>query len=79
MEFKKCDGSLFFWLLMLTIYYLFAKGGSYGMKYGRHDATFPAPHGEGYGVHMGAADKGPLYGATSASWGGLEKPQMNRR
>ncbi|OIT06696.1 PREDICTED: protein FLX-like 3 isoform X2 [Nicotiana attenuata] len=54
-------------------------GGSYGMKYGRHDATFPAPHGEGYGVHMGAADKGPLYGAASASWGGLEKPQMNRR
>lgn len=56
-----------------------AAGGSYGMKYGRHDATFPAPYGEGYGVHMGAADKGPLYGAASASWGGLEKPQMNRR
>lgn len=56
-----------------------AAGGSYGMRYGRHDASFPAPYGEGYGVHMGAADKGPLYGAASASRGGLEKPQMNRR
>lgn len=34
-----------------------AAGGSYGMRYGRHDASFPAPYGEGYGVHMGAADR----------------------
>ncbi|CAN4086926.1 unnamed protein product [Withania somnifera] len=56
-----------------------AAGGSYGMRYGRHDANFPAPYGKGYGIRMGAADNGPLYGAASTSQGGLEKPQMNRR
>lgn len=28
---------------------------------------------------QGAANKGPLYGAGSASWGGPEKPRMSRR
>ncbi|KAL6335368.1 hypothetical protein AAG906_029611 [Vitis piasezkii] len=50
-------------------------GGSYGMKFGSPDGGFPAPYGDGYGAHLGAADKGPFYGSGSASWGGLEKPR----
>ncbi|CAL5327869.1 unnamed protein product [Camellia sinensis] len=54
-------------------------GGPYGMKFSSPEGGFPAPYGDGYGVHLGAADKGPLYGPSSASWGGLEKPWMTRR
>ncbi|GMP35071.1 hypothetical protein CsSME_00007678 [Camellia sinensis var. sinensis] len=54
-------------------------GGPYGMKFSSPEGGFPAPYGDGYGVHLGAADKGPLYGPGSASWGGLEKPWMTRR
>lgn len=54
-------------------------GGPYGMKFSSPEGRFPAPYGDGYGVHLGAADKGPLYGPGSASWGGLEKPWMTRR
>lgn len=54
-------------------------GGAYGMKYGSPEGSFPGPYGDGYGVHLGAADKGPLYGPGSASWGGLEKSRMTRR
>ncbi|KAI7980339.1 Protein FLX-like 3 [Camellia lanceoleosa] len=54
-------------------------GGPYGMKFSSPEGGFPAPYGHGYGVHLGAADKGPLYGPGSASWGGLEKPWMTRR
>ncbi|KAL6335234.1 hypothetical protein AAG906_029467 [Vitis piasezkii] len=53
--------------------------GSYGMKFGSPDGGFPAPYGDGYGAHLGAADKGPFYGSGSASWGGLEKPRATRR
>ncbi|GFZ11750.1 hypothetical protein Acr_23g0001350 [Actinidia rufa] len=56
-----------------------AAGGAYGMKFNSPDGGFPAPYGDGYGVHLGAADKGPLYGSGSASWGGLDKPRMSRR
>lgn len=54
-------------------------GGSYGMNYGSSDGRFPPPYGDGYNVHMGATDKGPLYGSSSASRSGLEKSRMNRR
>uniref|UniRef100_A0A5B6ZQP7 Protein FLX-like 3 n=1 Tax=Davidia involucrata TaxID=16924 RepID=A0A5B6ZQP7_DAVIN len=54
-------------------------GGSYGMKFSSPEGGFPAPYGDGYGVHLGAADKGPLYGPGSASWGGFDKPRMTRR
>lgn len=54
-------------------------GGSYGMKYSSPDGGFSAPYGDGYGAYMGAADKGPLYGPGSASWGGHEKPRSSRR
>ncbi|KAK9282123.1 hypothetical protein L1049_005035 [Liquidambar formosana] len=54
-------------------------GGPYGMKFSSPEGGFPAPYGDGYGVHLGAADKGPLYGSGSASWGGAEKPRVNRR
>ncbi|KAI8019885.1 Protein FLX-like 3 [Camellia lanceoleosa] len=53
-------------------------GGPYGMKFSSPEGGFPAPYGDGYGVHLGAADKRPLYGPGSASWGGLEKPWMTR-
>ncbi|CAH1425472.1 unnamed protein product [Lactuca virosa] len=53
-------------------------GGSYGMKFGSSDGHFPPPYGDGYGVHLGAGDKGPLYGSSSASRAGLEKSRMTR-
>ncbi|KAL6972726.1 hypothetical protein U1Q18_026899 [Sarracenia purpurea var. burkii] len=56
-----------------------SSGGPYGMKFSSPERGFPAPYGDGYGAHPGAADKGPLYGSGSASWGGLEKPRMTRR
>ncbi|XP_059645629.1 protein FLX-like 3 [Cornus florida] len=52
--------------------------GGYGMKFSGMEGGYPAPYGDGYGLHLGAADKGPLYGSGSASWGGLEKPRMTR-
>ncbi|XP_031118967.1 protein FLX-like 3 [Ipomoea triloba] len=54
-------------------------GGPYSINFGTPDSNFPAPYGEGYGGHLVAANKGPLYGAGSASWGGPEKPRMSRR
>ncbi|KAK7402268.1 hypothetical protein VNO78_14395 [Psophocarpus tetragonolobus] len=53
-------------------------GGPYGTKFGSPEG-FPAPYADGYGVHLGAAEKGPLYGASAASRKGHEKPRMNRR
>ncbi|KAG8388386.1 hypothetical protein BUALT_Bualt02G0120500 [Buddleja alternifolia] len=54
-------------------------GGSYGMQFSSHDASFPPPYGSGYGMRQGAIDKGTPYGSSSSSWGGLEKSRMNRR
>ncbi|KAI7754427.1 hypothetical protein M8C21_006840 [Ambrosia artemisiifolia] len=47
-------------------------GGSYDMKYGSSDGRFP-PYGDGYVTHLGAADKGPLYGSSSGPRVGSEK------
>ncbi|KAK6914769.1 hypothetical protein RJ641_019886, partial [Dillenia turbinata] len=44
-----------------------AGGGPYGMKFNSPESGFPAPYGDGYGAHLGVADKGPLYGAGSVS------------
>ncbi|XVF25115.1 hypothetical protein REPUB_Repub13aG0186200 [Reevesia pubescens] len=52
-----------------------AAGGPYGMKFNGSEGAFPAPY-EGYGAHLGVADKGPFYGPGPASW---EKPRMTRR
>ncbi|XP_017978676.1 PREDICTED: protein FLX-like 3 [Theobroma cacao] len=52
-----------------------AAGGPYGMKFNSSEGAFPAPY-EGYGVHLGVADKGPFYGPGPAAW---EKPRMTRR
>ncbi|XWS20158.1 hypothetical protein CRYUN_Cryun31cG0076700 [Craigia yunnanensis] len=52
-----------------------AAGGPYGMKLNSSEGAFPAPY-EGYGTHLGVADKGPFYGPGPASW---EKPCMTRR
>ncbi|KAK3220183.1 hypothetical protein Dsin_014153 [Dipteronia sinensis] len=51
-------------------------GGSYGMNFNSQDGVFPVPYGGGFGVHRGAAAKGPLYGPGPASG---EKSRMNRR
>ncbi|KAK3018676.1 hypothetical protein RJ639_003107 [Escallonia herrerae] len=56
-----------------------SSGGPYGMSFSSSEGGFPAPYGDGYGGHLGASDKGHLYGPGSASWGGLEKPRLNRR
>lgn len=56
-----------------------AVGGPYGMNFSSSDGGYPASYGDGYGVQLGAADKAPLYGSASASWGGIEKPRMTRR
>lgn len=53
-------------------------GTPYGMKFSNPDGIFPAPYGDGYGVHLGA-DKGPRYGPGSASLGGPEMSRMTRR
>ncbi|GJZ55026.1 FLX-like protein 3 isoform X1 [Tanacetum coccineum] len=52
-------------------------GGSYVMNHGSSDGRFH-PYGDGYKVRLGATDKGPLYGSSSASRSGLEKSRMNR-
>ncbi|BFG24294.1 hypothetical protein CerSpe_105680 [Prunus speciosa] len=54
-------------------------GGQYGMNFSSPKGAFPAAYGDGYGMHMGVADKGPMYGPGPASWGGPEKPRMTRR
>lgn len=54
-------------------------GGSYGMQYGGSDGRFPPHYGDVYGAHLGAADKGSLYGSSSASRSGHEKSRMTRR
>ncbi|KAM7480543.1 hypothetical protein LguiA_028756 [Lonicera macranthoides] len=54
-------------------------GGSYGRNFSSPEGKFPIPYGDGYGAHLGSADKGPMYGSGSAPWGGLEKSRMNRR
>ncbi|KAL9460894.1 hypothetical protein AB3S75_003985 [Citrus x aurantiifolia] len=51
-------------------------GGPYGMNISGADGSFPAPFGDGFGVHRGLADKGPMYGPRPASW---DKPRMARR
>ncbi|KAF2323548.1 hypothetical protein GH714_036037 [Hevea brasiliensis] len=51
-------------------------GGPYGMKFGNPERGIPAPYGDRYGVHVVAADKGPLYGPGPASW---DKAHMPRR
>lgn len=57
-----------------------AAGGLYAMKnFSTPESNFHAPYGEGYGGHLGASNKGHLYGADSASWGGTEKPRTSRR
>ncbi|KAL3528633.1 hypothetical protein ACH5RR_007955 [Cinchona calisaya] len=56
-----------------------AAGGPYGMKFSSPDGGFSGRYGDGYGAHTVAANKGPVYGSSSASRGGLEKPRVNRR
>ncbi|PIN16388.1 hypothetical protein CDL12_10961 [Handroanthus impetiginosus] len=54
-------------------------GGPYGMNFSNPDANYPAAYGDGYGIRQGVLDKGPPYSSSSSSWGGLEKPRLNRR
>ncbi|KAI3814929.1 hypothetical protein L1987_14578 [Smallanthus sonchifolius] len=56
----------------------FGAGGSYGMKYRSSDDRFH-PYGNGYVVHLGDADKGPLYGSSSGQRAGPEKSRTTRR
>ncbi|XP_058079711.1 protein FLX-like 3 [Magnolia sinica] len=54
-------------------------GGAFGVKRGSPEGGFAASYGDGYGLHSGAADKGPLYGMGSGSWGAFEKSRLGRR
>ncbi|KAE9600435.1 hypothetical protein Lalb_Chr14g0372831 [Lupinus albus] len=54
-------------------------GGAYGTQFGSSEVGFSAPYAEGYGVHLGAVEKAPLYGAGASSRKAHEKPHMNRR
>ncbi|CAJ2661121.1 unnamed protein product [Trifolium pratense] len=54
-------------------------GVPYGTQFGSPEGGFPPPYADGYGVHMGAAEKGPLYGVGAASRKAHEKPRSNRR
>ncbi|KAI4355522.1 hypothetical protein L6164_004285 [Bauhinia variegata] len=53
-------------------------GGPYGTKFGNPEGSFPAPYADGYGVHLGGAGKGPLYGPGASSRRAQEKPRMTR-
>ncbi|PIA43067.1 hypothetical protein AQUCO_02000486v1 [Aquilegia coerulea] len=53
-------------------------GGPYGIKLSSPEGGYPA-YGDAYGLPTGISDKGPLYGMSSAQWGGLEKPRLGRR
>ncbi|KAK4269259.1 hypothetical protein QN277_022443 [Acacia crassicarpa] len=52
-------------------------GGPYGTRYGGLD--LPVPYADGYGAHMGGAEKNSLYGRVPTSGGGREKPHTSRR
>ncbi|KAK2425202.1 protein FLX [Trifolium repens] len=54
-------------------------GVPYGTQFGSPEGGFPPPYADGYGMHMGAAEKGPLYGVGAASRKAHEKPRSNRR
>ncbi|KAL6134611.1 hypothetical protein ACLB2K_066840 [Fragaria x ananassa] len=54
-------------------------GGQYGMSFSSPDGGFPAPYGDGHGMHMGMPNNGSMYGPGPALWGGSEKPRMARR
>jgi chromosome segregation ATPase len=54
-------------------------GVPYGTQFGSPEGGFPPPYADGYGVHMGAQEKGPLYGVGAASRKAHEKPRSNRR
>ncbi|KAL5994721.1 hypothetical protein ACLOJK_024774 [Asimina triloba] len=55
--------------------------GAFGMKLGSPEGAFATSYGDGYGLHPGATDKGPLYGAGggSGSWGAFDKGRLGRR
>ncbi|KAF6174875.1 hypothetical protein GIB67_026363 [Kingdonia uniflora] len=54
-------------------------GGGYGMKLNSPEGGFASSYGDGYDLHSGAADKGPMYGVGSNSWGGIDKTRFGRR
>ncbi|XP_077239723.1 protein FLX-like 3 [Tasmannia lanceolata] len=54
-------------------------GGAYGMKLGSPEGKFPSSYGDGYRLHSGVSDKGPLYDVGSGSWGAFEKSRLSRR
>ncbi|CAI8611977.1 unnamed protein product [Vicia faba] len=54
-------------------------GVPYGTNFGSPEGGFPPPYADGYGVHMSAAEKGPLYGVGTASRKAHEKPRTTRR
>lgn len=54
-------------------------GATYGMKLSSPEAGYASHYGDPYGSHMGAAEKAPLYGSGSATWGGIDKPRGARR
>lgn len=53
--------------------------GPYGMKLGSPEGAFPSSYGDKYGLHSGVADKAPLYGAGSGSYGPYDKSRIVRR
>ncbi|XP_078438584.1 DNA double-strand break repair protein [Wolffia australiana] len=55
-----------------------AAGGAYGIKVNSPDGAFP-PYGDGYTLHTGTAEKGPLYSMPQGNWGGYEKARLPRR
>lgn len=54
-------------------------GGAYGVKLSSPEAGFAPSYGDGYGLHSGHADKAPLYGMGSGSWGAYDKSRIARR
>ncbi|URE27166.1 hypothetical protein MUK42_16778 [Musa troglodytarum] len=54
-------------------------GGGYPSSYGSPEGLFPSSYGYEYGFQPPVADKAPLYGAGSGSWGAVDKARAPRR
>ncbi|KAL6905494.1 hypothetical protein ACP4OV_003095 [Aristida adscensionis] len=54
-------------------------GGTYGMQMGSPKATFTTPYGDGYKIHAGVSEKGPLHPSESSSWSAYDKTRLHYR
>ncbi|PVH61524.1 hypothetical protein PAHAL_3G054300 [Panicum hallii] len=54
-------------------------GGTYGMQMGSPEVTFTKSYEDGYNIHAGVSEKGPLHPPESSSWGTYDKNRLQYR